>query len=435
MKTIFKLIFILINTITIYSQSNENVYIYEKDGKYGYVNNNFEVVIKPIYDEGLGGFEKKFRGKYSIFELNGKYGVFDISENYIIPPIYDFLSYTNSKNIFKFSSISTGKSGLINIDNKEVLKPIYNTFDDEIIITNNGNSFIIIKELIEYNLLNNVGETKIKSNFISGNFDSNIHVFEKNEKYGYVDHNGKEVIKPIYEYASNFNKEKAIVRINEKYGIINRFGELMIKPEYDKISYRSVFKSKNSSSQVKSSSEIYYIKKNNKVGVLDESLEIIVEPIYDEIGCFNEGFAYVSIDKKFGFINEKGILIIPLIYDNAIYFSEGLASVLKEKKWICINSENEIIINSKFIDYIHPFSEGLAVYKQRRYRDNGKYSDRYGYINMKGDIVILATFKKAKNFNNGVGVILQNNDTYYLIDKDQNLERLMRNNPEIEFQN
>ena len=55
-------------------------------------------------------------------------------------------------------------------------------------------------------------------------------------KYGYVDHNGKTVIKHQYDYAENFQSDGvACVTVNGKQGIIDMNGNMLAAPQYSKI--------------------------------------------------------------------------------------------------------------------------------------------------------------------------------------------------------
>lgn len=49
--------------------------------------------------------------------------------------------------------------------------------------------------------------------------------FKKDEKYGYSDKDGKEVIPCIYDSVEEFSNGLAKVKLNDKWGYINKKGE------------------------------------------------------------------------------------------------------------------------------------------------------------------------------------------------------------------
>ena len=54
-----------------------------------------------------------------------------------------------------------------------------------------------------------------------------------NDKYGYKDEKGKEVIAPKYDLAYGVEEGMAAVRLNGKYGYVNQKGKEVIPPKYD----------------------------------------------------------------------------------------------------------------------------------------------------------------------------------------------------------
>ncbi|MBJ2172752.1 WG repeat-containing protein [Aureibaculum sp. A20] len=415
---------IILNSINVFSQYNKDIYLYEKNNNVGFVDNNFKVIVKPIYEE-LGGFQEKFFGEYSIFKSDGKYGVLDLKGNQIITPLYTYLGNTNSPKFFYFKR--NKKYGLVNLKGEEIIKPM---FDYISALTDKGKS-VIVKKDGKYGLVSINGKniTEFKYENISGDFDSKVYPFRKDNKYGYINRKGKEIIKPIYNHAQAFNDGFAIVSIDNKYGIINKKGEILIEPKYQNISYQYSFFHDH---QFNVNSKLYYLKEGNKIGLMDKNLKVIILPTYNQIGNFNEGFAFVKKDNKYGFINEEGKLVIPLIYADADTFSEGLAPVVKNGKWGYIDKLGDIAIDFQFMGCVKPFFNGLAVYRNRNFKSSKAHyvGDKCGYIDLKGNIKIGLIFRNAQSFRNGVA---KTEDEYseYLINK--NNKKIVLKSSEIEI--
>src|SRR2546422_9043624 len=54
------------------------------------------------------------------------------------------------------------------------------------------------------------------------------------DRYGFIDQEGRVVIKPQFDYASGFYEGASSVRIGEKWGYIDRHGTLMIEAKFDR---------------------------------------------------------------------------------------------------------------------------------------------------------------------------------------------------------
>lgn len=232
-------------------------------------------------------------------------------------------------------------------------------------------------------------------------FSEGYAAVRKNDKWGYIDSTGKEIIPLQYEKAFTFNQGLAEVqKIDEKgnklCGIIDKEGNTVIPLKYlsvgdggsignfiivqtetqsflfdreekkltskgyDKIRYRP---------NTKPVLECYI---DNKCGLISFQGEEICPVQYDAIESFHQGFARVWNNEKMGFINEKGEEVIPCIYDLMPLKAQALS----------------------FIPSYFP--KGLAV---------AKYNDKYGFINEKGEEVIPFQYTKAFTFYKAFAIV------------------------------
>ena len=126
--------------------------------------------------------------------------------------------------------------------------------------------------------------------------------------------------------------------------------------------------------------------------------------------------APVEIDNKWGFIDTNGLMqieprfqaIIPSYqYRNQTkeyssngvgYFSEGLAAYVSSDKWGYIDLKGNPVIDNEY-DYAGYFIDGLAMVSIR---------NEYGFINQSGIVVIPIKFNDATRFSEGLaGVVLK----------------------------
>jgi hypothetical protein len=98
---------------------------------------------------------------------------------------------------------------------------------------------------------------------------------QKDERYGFIDSTGKEIVKPIYDQIFGFDEYKkgwALVLKNEQYGFIDSTGKEVVKPKYD-IIYPFDEQKKGWA----------LILKNELCGFIDANGKEVVAPKYESI--------------------------------------------------------------------------------------------------------------------------------------------------------
>jgi len=222
--------------------------------------------------------------------------------------------------------------------------------------------------------------------------NSNLSI---NQKWGFINRRGVYFIKPIYEDASPFLEGMAGVRLNNKWGYINKKGKVLINFQFE---YAHPFK-KNYAT----------VKVNNLWGLINKNGEYLIPPV-SECPLYFENDSSLSLyelNGLYGFINLHGKEIIKPIYGYANNFSEGLASVSNSAETVFINTKGEVVIAGKF-KHSWGFREGLAAV-EIGYR-------RVIYINKLGENVFRKEWESADDFRDGYAIIMVNNQ-YTIINK------------------
>lgn len=157
--------------------------------QYGFLNGN--KILPNFYDKIY--FTKK--GNYHTTQLGTFYGIIDNSGKEIIPPIYTEISGFDGKYFYLRQNT---KKGIINTDGKIISSFKYDS----------------VKPFKE-------GLARVKLD--------NVFVPDKNkktdERYGFIDENGVEVIPRIYDNATDFINGTSKVQIGEEEFYINKKAE------------------------------------------------------------------------------------------------------------------------------------------------------------------------------------------------------------------
>lgn len=162
------------------------------NGKWGYINNKGQVVIKAEYEEAA----YEFSNGYAQVSKNGKWGNIDKEGNIVIPITYqDTNDYSDGLILVK----KNGKYGYINIKNEMVIEPQF-------------------KEAYS--------------------FQDGLAGVMKNGKWGYIDQKGELVIS--YKYSEIFSFENGVAVVQNKdffYGAIDKNGKTVIPFKYAYLTY------------------------------------------------------------------------------------------------------------------------------------------------------------------------------------------------------
>ena len=286
-----------------------------------------------------------------------------------------------------------------------------------------------------------LGKSKSSSDTQPAATDSLFRI-EVNEKWGYIDINGKVVIEPQFVTADDFHEGLAIVLTHMGWGCIDKKGKLVFR--HDPCEFRPklvhgyfsegllcVRSIEYMGDQFTKFQNLYgYIDKTGQIiikpkfynaeqfseglaevlydggkgGYIDKTGEIVIMPRFDEADSFSEGMASVKIGPKYGYIDKTGEIVIKPQFDGAESFSEGMARVMIGPKYGYIDKTGEIVIKPQF-DGAESFSEGMA---------RVKIGLKYGYIDKTGTLVIELHYDSARSFSEGLAAVNLNGKEYYI---------------------
>lgn len=304
-----------------------------------------------------------------------------------------------------------GKIGVIDQDKNTIIKPQY----EEIIIVNPHRAVFICKTNEEEKVVNNKNQEifekydNVQPIEISNEiYESNILVYEKNEKYGLLSISGEEVTNDKYEEITSLGYQpgQLLIKQNGKYGIIDGNGKTIIKNQYDEIQLDEYYTEENEYqkagyivktttgegyrfgyydytgaqvlneeynqitrlAEIKSDNIYLIAAKNGQYGVFVNNSKII-NTQYQSIS-YNIDMDMFIVEKtgKFGAINLKGAKILETEYSelkiNGIY----LYGIKNEEQKVFDEQGNEVNI---------PFDTVISKTSNSKYfirNDAGNYS-------------------------------------------------------------
>ena len=357
--------------------------IIRRNRKYGVVNVLGEEVVEPKYQEC-----RNFHEGLAAVKLNYKWGFVNKKGYMVIAPIYydiiqDFQDgYAVVKRGYRDRGLHIDKIG-------------------RCLIQNGKNAISVPAIYDEYR-----------------DFSEGLAAVKLNDKWGFINLKGEEVVGPQYDTVNDFINGYASVAINpskqhwnfaNKWGFVNSHGQEVIKPIYRRIvrhfheGYAVVEEDHNSNSVL--------IDTQGRAVVKNGEEYIAIPAIYDKCRDFSEGLAAVKLNGKWGFIDIKGNEVVAPQYDNCLEFSEGLAAVKLNGKWGFINVDGEEVVSPSFCEVVQNFQGGCAIVKKDYFHSKGILIDTQGRAVVKNGeeyIAIPAIYDKCRDFSEGLAAVKLN---------------------------
>ncbi|MBI3511908.1 MAG: WG repeat-containing protein [Bacteroidetes bacterium] len=399
------------------AEQESNAWIALSAGKYGVINSKGEWIIKPEflsiyqYSNGRAVAGKKipngtpkassYSSMYNYNDSIVAYGVIDGSGTWTVDAAYDFIQICDDGELLYADEY--GKYGFLARDGSVLIKARY----DWATPMENGAFVMGEKKNDQQNYLDY--SSGRNSSFASGN-------------YFVMDKTGNKLNTDPYDMIREFSCGRAAFNKNgiwkgERYsndqklvggewGFLDANGKEIIKPIYDFV-YDFEKTSSGSKAKVRMGSRNFWIDENGNETVppLDERTSTY------EVFCEPGSYGYIDVGGKW--------IIQPQFY-SACEFSEGLAAAmaLRASDLDCEQPEQDVIDygDAKATNALSIFDIGL----HRRYSDpsiltiDTSISNRpkrrlFGYIDISGNMVIEAKYQVALPFKNNRAYVLFRN--------------------------
>lgn len=295
--------------------------------KWGYINDRGQFMISPQY-ETASNFQEN---GLAIVQLQGKYGVLNLYGKYVVPPKYEWIS-----SFIEQRAVVIDEEGFKVIDERGNL------------LTSKAYDFI--------------------ATYQQGRAVAGITDEKENERYGYLDLQGREIIPLKYRSASDFHENKAVIQMeNKTYALIGRRGEMLQ-------SYPYAFVGALGDGLLAFQKE-----ENGKVGFIDLQGNVIISPRYTGVQRFEGGRAIVNIAEgymdRYGLIDTRGGFILQPIYDDMLRLENQRIAIGKATypakpflgKKYAVADTNGRIFTGFLYDWIVPYEHHVASATDGKY--------------------------------------------------------------------
>ncbi len=466
-------------------ESNKGLASVKADGKVGFINHNGNEVLPLDYDYVSEHFPKAYSDSsgVTIAKKAGKWGLINYEGSVKVPFLYDKIKHLNGNIV---AAEKNKKWGLISSDNKVILdfeydgirasenaknhflevykaKPIYYKIDSlGFFQTISKQEFDALKNNLSQKSKYQVKSVKGKKGLVDQNGSWLIKPKYKNiglpkegliwfqadakkaidQKYGFLDLSGNEVIPSIYSKVMDFSNGIAAVQYRGKWGYINSKGEWEIQPSYKSakgfsVNYAIVNNDEvidkqgklvgnipkgitpessfiNKRAKAKSSNGEFHIKPSGKPAYYEK---------YDEVTDFNGKVAFAKKGELWNLIRESNgkKYNIPFNKGNKLEYIDqyGYGRVVKTKFgdyrkdlnwelirdgiWRLIDVDGNIICKT-FFEEVLPSSDGSFI---------AKTSKKFGLVDLNGKILIPTEYSYMESVSSDVIFCEKNGKTYY----------------------
>lgn len=339
-------------------------YYAQKNGKWGCVDSFGNTVI-PFKYEALDKFDEMGRARVI---YNGKFGIVDCGGLVIIPPAYDY--------IYPFGTLKVAvaqvgsKYGAVNLSGNIAIPFEY----DYIYSFNNSKTTVAYKDKL-FTVINTEGKPVSDKTYKYIEEFKNGLALAYGDGYGYIDHNGNEIIDCIYSDVKQGTALSVFLKNNDKWALFSSEGENLSGFIYD-----DAGEFENGLSAVSITDD-----GKKKFGFVNDSGDNIIPFIYSTAQKFKYGKAIVSLENNYGIIDVEGNTVIPFEYTgfNTSYDYNVIAAADKNSKWGLISFTNKKLTEFKF-DYIFEFENGYAAVL---------LNHKYGVIDTQGNLIVDIDYK------------------------------------------
>ena len=235
--------------------------------------------------------------------------------------------------------------------------------------------------------------------------DRYLYKDENTQLVGLMDEEGNIISPAEFSHIEYFRGGiSPAIKSEGKYGAIDKQGKTVLPFKYDYLSYDQEY-------------DQYLYGEGEKYGFLNGKGEVLVPAKYDMVNHMIEGYGVVYLNEKSGIIDRTGKLVVPITHE-AILETNGRNFVTSEGDQYVLYAINGNKMITKGYDLISLSVDSKLILVQK--------DEKYGYIDETGKVVIPLKYTSATAFNEGVAIVMENDDAesvYYINEKGERIEQ------------
>jgi len=238
----------------------------------------------------------------------------------------------------------------------------------------------------------------------------------KENKWGYADSRGNEIISPRYAYAGNFSSGRAIVNeggkhepympvIGGRWKVIDKQGNTIRELPYDwMMGFSEGLAEVNLGGTINS----YGAVTGGKSGYINQAGEEVIAVEYDFTFPFKNGIAHVSRPPKSYLIDKTGAIL----YELETAAGHPFYKIIKDGKYGLMNVDTDEILIEPVYDDMGLVRDGRISVNVGGTRDDWGYirGGKWGIVDVQGIIIVEPAFDFIKPVDTGAGYEGYNSD-------------------------
>ncbi|MBL4648251.1 MAG: WG repeat-containing protein, partial [Aureispira sp.] len=393
------LVVILVITAFV-TQAQQHLYPVHIDKKWGMIDVNGKLVVKPYY-QAIGVFQE---GLYAIAEKEGLLGVLDTTGALVIPCQYTLMDYVG-RGLFSVKTATTSWK-VINTKERLILD------DMAASIQFLDSSFLSYEEITGLGLADLKKGVLLPPKFREFKFLNNTFIVatDAEDLKSIYDYDGNEILVNNYEEIEIKNNLIWAKR-SGKWGAFTLKGASVIQHEW--LSYKAIGSNFYCFTNEEEQSVLYSVELNTvilknveEVDVFDENHiqvlmpsgtrslidlagQIVLSGKYGFITKFGKNTFRIKEGRFQGVLNDKGAVIIPFIYNYIGNLNTSVAPIRKGKRHGIVNLNGEVVIPIAFPNALE-LNDNNVRYKDTSgnlqlfvFDENGQMSNNTKFSNLK----------------------------------------------------
>jgi hypothetical protein len=215
---------------------------------------------------------------------------------------------------------------------------------------------------------------------------------QENKMWGYIDSNGKWLIKPQFSWIEPFSEGKALVGLDDKTAYITKNAAFLYLGNL-----KDAFQFENG---------IAVVENEKGTGAINYKGDLFLSFEFDELNYPKNNMILAQKESLYGYFNKSGELQIPFSFSLAFHFEGDYAIVKNDSAYSLINHKGELVFPYVFERIYSPVDSAVVA----------QHQGKWGVLNLAGDTLSEFEYDFIGSFNHQQPAIRIKGKTYDYID-------------------